>query len=233
MSFSVSKIESDLRKRVAHDPAYKAFREKTTKLHVLGLRLPVLNAYAKSLSLSHQELDDLWKNTNMHEAMTVALLVLIRQKRAIDKSVWLMLKTWIDKIENWEHSDNLSALYSLVVEFHPDWILPTLKKWNRSKNPWEQRASIVPLIYYASPKRKAPPVNLVLELVEPLIPSKDKYVNKAVGWTLRESYKLYPKETFAFIKKHIRELAAESFSYATERVTKIEKLELKKLRAIK
>ena len=31
---------------------------------------------------------------------------------------------------------------------------PTLRQWNRSKNPWKRRASVVSTIYYASKKER-------------------------------------------------------------------------------
>jgi len=230
IDMNIKSLETRLKKQAVHDPAYKAFREKTTKLPVIGLRLPVLNAFAKSLDATTEELDELWHTSTFHESKTIALLALIRQKRVLGKKEWAVLKRWVEHIDNWEHSDNLSALYSLLVEHHPDWILPTLRAWNKSTNPWKQRASIVPLIFYASPKRKAPKADLVFNMVKPLLHAKDPYVQKGVGWTLRECYKLYPNETYQFLIEHVCDLSATSYSYATEKVTKKEKGVLKRIR---
>lgn len=221
------------------DPEFKAFRTKTTKLRVFGIRLPVLQKavcdgfafYQKTQKEILSIWDHAWKTSRWHEVMYLPLFYYRNHKHVLGRYEWQVIKHWIDRVENWEHADALSYLYSILLERYPTLVLPTLKKWNRSTNPWKQRVSIVSLIYYASPKRKAPPVKLVLEMVEPLIGSKDAYVRKAVGWTLRESFKLYPKETYTFLKKHIRSLSAASFSHATERVTKEQKTELKKMRS--
>lgn len=170
------------------------------------------------------------RNSRLHEAQMAAIRFAEDRVRANGKREWSYVRGWINFVDNWSHSDVLSKVYSFLLERHPDIILPQLKKWNCAKNPWKQRASIVSLIYYASPKRKAPPIKTVLELVEPLIKSRDKYVAKAVGWTLREAYNLYPKETFAFITTHVRELAPDSFSYATEKISRSQKEVLKKQR---
>lgn len=239
MSSPLLEIESKLKKHIKPDPEYKAFRKKTTKMSVLGLRLPIMqeivrNGFSFYDSAEKNILEiwnGVWNTSQWHEALYLPLFYYRHHKQILGKHEWAVLKQWIERVENWEHSDALSYLYSIFFERFPQTVLPTLKKWNRSKNPWKQRASIVSLIYYASPKRQAPPVDLVFKMVEPLIKSKDKYVNKAVGWTLRESYKLYPIKTFAFIKKHIRELSADSFSYATEKVTKEQKAELKRMRS--
>ncbi|MFA4845317.1 MAG: DNA alkylation repair protein [Patescibacteria group bacterium] len=115
-------------------------------------------------------------------------------------------------------------------ERYPKLILPTLLQWNRSSNPWKRRASIVSTIYYASKKRKAPAIKTVLSLVEPLICDRDPYVQKAVGWQLREAYKLWPREILLFLNRHALDLSAISFSYATERLSVRDKDALKQRR---
>mgnify|MGYP001562735586 CR=1 FL=1 len=238
MSSYLHEIETKLKQTAVHDPDYKAFREKTSKLTVLGHRLPLLQKITKdgfSFSTKTPDeilkiWDDIWQHSSIHEAMYQPLFYYRNHQASIGKKEWGVMKHWIDRIENWEHSDTLSYLYSILYEKFPVLVEPTFRIWNRSKNPWKQRASIVSLIYYASSKRKAPPVQIVLKLVEPLIKSRDKYVAKAVGWTLRESYNLYPTETLAFITTHVRDLAPDSFSYATEKLSKKEKLGLKRLR---
>lgn len=234
----LKEIERALKQTVTHDPAYKAFRKKTTKLIVLGHRLPVLQAltktgfsfYTKSSNEILKIWNDVWQTTRVHEAMYLPLFYYRNHNAELGKKEWVRLKHWIERIENWEHSDVLSYLYSLLYEKIPALVEPALRQWNLSKNPWKQRASIVSLIYYASPHRKAPPVTTVLELVKPLIKSRDKYVAKAVGWTLRESFKLYPKETCMFLITHVKELAPDSFSYATEKCSHQQKQLLKRLR---
>lgn len=234
----LNEIEHALKHTQISDPQYKAFRENTSHLTVLGHRLPVLQSIVKNgfsfYSQSPKDIlniwNDIWQTSRIHEALTLPLLYYRQHLDVLDLAHWRVMKTWIDRIENWEHSDNVCSLYSVLFERFPKQIEPTLRAWNRSNNPWKQRASIVSLIYFASPKRKAPPVQLVLELVEPLIPSRDKYVAKAVGWTLRESHKLYPNETLAFLTQHIQKLAPDSFSYATEHLSKSQKDGLKLMR---
>lgn len=239
MSSPLLEIESQLKKHTRHDPEYKKFREKTTKMSVLGLRLPVMQKIVRDgfsfYDSSEKNIldiwNEIWNSGRLHETLYLPLFYYRNHKQILGKYEWSVMKHWIERIENWEHADSLSYLYSIFFERFPKMVLPTLKQWNKSKNPWQQRISIVSLIYYVSPNRISPSVDIVLNMVEPLIKSKDKYVNKAVGWTLRESFKLYPIETFAFIKKHIHDLSSDSFSYATEKVSKQQKMELKKLRS--
>lgn len=241
MKKCLAEIESALiNTQNPEDQSYKTFRSNTTKLNVLGHRLPAMHALVDSgfsfFNKPPAELlaiwNHIWTTSNIHEAMSLPLFYYRRHKLTFGKKEWDVMKHWAERVENWEHSDALSQLYSHFFERHPSMVLPTLKKWSASKEPWLQRLSITSLIYYASKKRKAPPVDLVLSMVEPLINSRDHYVAKAVGWTLRESYKLYPKPTLAFIKKHIGSLAPDAFSYSTEWIDKETKLRLKSARAL-
>ena len=231
----LKEVEKVLKKTATHDPDYANFRSKCTNHKVLGHRLPVLHELDRKgfsfYKLPKQEVlsawTHIWNSSKYHEAMYLPLFYYRRHLKDLDKKTWQVMKTWIDRVENWEHADALCALYSVMLERFPKLVEPTLRKWNRSKNPWKKRASVVSTIYYASKNRKAPPLKLVLELAQPLIEHKDPYVQKGVGWQLREAYKLHPKQTLAFLKKHNTRLPATVFSYATEKLDKKTKTQMK------
>ena len=235
---SLEETERVLKAHYIFDPAYKAFREKTTNLHVLGLRLPVIQKieqagfsfYPKKDEETLKEWDMIWNRSQIHEAMSLPLLYYRRHKQELSPVHWKTMRTWIKRVENWEHADSLCYLYSLLYEKYPDLVEPTFKQWNRSKNPWKRRASVVSTIYYVRKNRKAPPIKIVLSLIEPLIQDKNPYVQKAIGWQMREAYKLWPEEILLFLKKHLLDLPAITFSYATEKLSKKEKKIFKRKR---
>jgi 3-methyladenine DNA glycosylase AlkD len=218
---------------------YNAFRQKCTRYPSWGIRLPDLRAlYKKGFSFSctsHKEQaalwNTIWKTAHVHEVLSLALFYFEEHKKALTSHDWNILKTWISRIDGWEHSDALSKIYSFLLERFPHLVYPTLKQWNTSPNSWKRRNSLVPLIFYASSKRKYLPPSRILPLVKSLLKDTDSYVQKAVGWTLRECHTLYPKETLLFLHSHIRILSATAFSYATERLTPREKQSLKQKRS--
>jgi len=232
----ILEVESELKKLA--DKTYKESNDRFNIPRSVGVSSEKLKARLKEgFSFSKLPNVEQWKiwnfimrNSRMHEAQMSALRFAEDRIEAIGKQEWNYLRGWVDFIDNWAHSDVLSKIYSFLFERHSDLIFPTFQKWNKSKNPWKQRTSVVSLIYYASPKRKAPPVKLVLEMVEPLINVKDKYIQKGIGWTLRECYNLYPKETLVFIHQHIKQLSTDAFSYATEKLDKKTKELLKEFR---
>ena len=206
----------------------------------LGIRVPIQRKLGKAgfsfSHLPHEEQkkiwDYVWKHATTHEAMNQARYYFDKHFNTFSKADWRMFKSWIARLDNWAHSDYLSSIYSNLLELFPDLVYPTLKTWNKSSNSWKRRNSVVSLIYYASPKRKPPAVNKILPLVKTLIKDKDAYVQKGVGWTLRECGNIYPEQTWRFLKKHIKELAPTSYSYSTEKLSKTRKAELKKLRKL-
>jgi 3-methyladenine DNA glycosylase AlkD len=241
MDAHLNEVQKTLKKTSPkNDKAYVDFRTKTSNLNVLGHRLPLMHQIVKDgfsfYEKSDREIlkvwDNIWNTSQYHEALYLPLFYYRHRESLLGPRQWRIIKHWIDRIENWEHADALCYLYSILFERYPNIILPTLKKWNRSDDPWKQRCSIVSLIYYASPKHKPPTAELVLNMVKPLMGSQNTYVNKAVGWTLRECYNLYPKSTLIFIKKHITELSPDGFSYATEKLDKETKTKLKTKRAL-
>lgn len=210
-----------------------------SKLRYLGLRVPHLRETLRAgFSFSHREpkevaeiWDKVWQDSDCYEVMALALAWFDDRKRiSMLAKNWLMLKKWSSRIDNWAHSDTLCGIYARILEEKPGLVYPALKKWNSSPNPWLRRISIVSLLYYSSQRKKVLPLPKVLSLVKPLIQDEHYYVQKGVGWTLREAGNVYPKETFAFLEKNIRALSAHAFSAATEKLSPRQKSRLKQLR---
>jgi 3-methyladenine DNA glycosylase AlkD len=96
-----------------------------------------------------------------------------------------------------------------------------------SKNLWERRQSLIALYYYARTKKQHVDFELTQELVRPLLNDKEYFVQKAVGWTLRESYNVYPKQTFTFIEENIKNISPTAFTTCLEKMTEKQKQILK------
>jgi 3-methyladenine DNA glycosylase AlkD len=176
----------------------------------------------------------IWENSNTFEAMSLALQTYwhLYKKKKLQLSHWPILKKKIARVDNWAHSDTLSGFYAALLEENPQ-IFAELKKWNTSKNPWERRASIVGIFYYSSLRKKPRTFKEVIPLVENLLHDKEYYVQKGVGWTLRELYNLYPKETYAFLLKNAKTLSSHAWVASTEKLPAKDKAKLKALRAKK
>ena len=173
--------------------------------------------------------DFIWNTTSYMEVMNQALY--FYQHTELTRLELRTIMAWADRCACWEHADDLSKIYADVVEANPDWILPTLKKWNRSSNPWKRRKSMTSLIEYASKRRRFLPYAELISQVEPLLEDDEYYVQKGLGWTIREIGNAYPREFAAFMTKHASVLKPHAWSGATKNLSKADKAKYKELRA--
>ena len=172
--------------------------------------------------------DYIWNNAEYYEVAHQAIYYY--QHRTLSKTEFTKIKHWIKRCDCWEHSDDLSKIYAQVVEDNPEWILPTLATWNRARSPWKRRQSIVGLIEYASKREHILPFNKLIQFVTPLLDDKDYYVQKGIGWTLREIYNVYPAKTLSYIEANLLSLSASAYSASTEKIDKQTKATLNEIR---
>jgi 3-methyladenine DNA glycosylase AlkD len=197
-----------------------------------SIRVPVVRALVKDrYKFFNQPREDIvsiwthiWKNTEWYEVAHQALYYY--QHKTINKAEFRQIKSWVSRCDCWEHSDDLSKIYAQVVEDNPVWILPTFEIWNRSKSPWKRRQSVVGLIEYASKRKSVLPFPDLIKFVDPLLNDEDYYVQKGVGWTLREIYNLYPLDALGYIQAKVLLLHPLAYSSATEKLDKVSKKQL-------
>ena len=211
-----------------------------SQLRYIGLKVPQLRQTMKAgFSFSHKSSaeiaevwDQIWQASDCYEVMALALdWFYLPQQRELLVENWPRLQNWSARIDNWAHSDVLSGIYARILEESPKLIYPTLQQWNKADNPWLRRLSLVSLLYYSSARERVLPLTKILQLVRPQLSFDHYYVQKGVGWTLREAGNVYPKPTYAFIEKNITKISAVAFSAATEKMSAKQKQHLKKLRS--
>jgi len=213
-----------------------------SRLRYIGLRVPHLRqAMRQGFSFSRKSTAELaqiwnqvWWESDCFEVMALALAWFYEpQQKAVLCDSWPLLQKWSSRIDNWAHSDTLSGLYARILEQNPQVVYPTLVDWSLSDQPWLRRLSVVSLLYYSSQRKKVLPFKKIRALVHPQIEFAHYYVQKGVGWTLRESSNVYPTETYAYLKKNISKVSSHAFSAATEKLPPRKKQLLKRLRKTK
>jgi 3-methyladenine DNA glycosylase AlkD len=90
----------------------------------------------------------------------------------------------------------------------------------------------VSLFYYSSHRRRQPSFQKVITLLDRQMEFDHYYVQKGVGWTLREAGNVYPKETFQFLEANIHRVSSHAFTAATEKISPTQKSRLKQLRKV-
>ena len=172
----------------------------------------------------------IYQKSEVFEAKSMALM----HFRALPNDLLLedvkLLGSLVDHVDNWAHSDELSHIYARLLEHSPKKVWPLLKKWNKSKNLWHRRQSVVGMLNYARQRKKTPPVKDMLKMIEPLLHDESFYVQRGVGWSLREVYNVDPKAQVAFVKKHLHKISSIAWAAAAERYPLALRKQLVKLR---
>lgn len=172
----------------------------------------------------------IWKNTPYFEvALSAAHFVNSLSIEELYQHRKRLLK-WQERVDNWALSDELSNCYARLLEHNKSEILPTYETWNKSKNPWDNRQSMVGLLFYSRFRNKILPCSKILGFVEPHLGDSHYYVQKAVGWTLRECWNVYPQQTMKFLKRFAAHIPSGGWVAATEKLSQKSKNELKVLR---
>lgn len=206
-----------------------------TKHKVLGIDAPLQRQLAKdAYGIAEQSdwneiINSVYTASNIFEVKNAALYIADKMNKKHQQELYAILPEWIDYTDNWAHSDTLSKFYKGFLEsekFKPSFI-KTIKEWNNDANLWKRRQSLVSLYYYARSKKSFLPYKETERLIHNLIDDKEYFVQKGLGWTLRESYNVYPKETFNYISQHASKISSTAFSAAVEKMSTKQKEVLK------
>ena len=179
--------------------------------------------------------DYIWNHSNDFWVSMQSFLFLEKNMKNKEflAEAWETIKIWQKNVDNWGKCDALSKIYTKVLEIIPDKVLGQLREWNKSINLWDRRQSLVSLLYFSRTKKIILPYETIIRFVIELIDDKEYYVQKGVGWTLKELYNIYPCETIEFIERNIKKISPIAFVSATEKLEKAEKEKLKRMRKYK
>jgi 3-methyladenine DNA glycosylase AlkD len=213
-----------------------------TNHRMLGLGTLLQRQLAKQkfgLNLENQELlslcDALFKTSSLYEAKNAALNVLdVHYKLWSKDELISVLPSWVDHVDNWGHSDYLSKFYTRFLEEKKfrELFLPILKEWNVHGNPWKRRQSMVALMYYARTRQNHLPFKAIISFVKPHLEAPEYFVQKGLGWTLRECYNVYPDLTYAFIDAAYDKISSTAFTAACEKMPLSQRGRLKRKRKL-
>ena len=118
-------------------------------------------------------------------------------------------KTWtiefIDLFEEmileksrWDSVDSIASnLTSRYFKKFPEQIVPVTGKWNQSSNMWLQRSSLLFQLLY----KQQMDTDLLKKYILHLRDSNEFFIQKAIGWILRQ----YGKTNPLWVKKFVRE----------------------------
>jgi 3-methyladenine DNA glycosylase AlkD len=176
--------------------------------------------------------DELWRRSPYGEVLFAALEYYIpRAKKGASLELWPVVRHWIDRVDNWCHSDNLSALYSWLLAADEAAVYPQLQKWNESEDLWPRRISVTSLVHGTGKTAAFLPPEKVLPLVSTCLQDHRYYIDGAVGWVLRDMGQKYPEVIRSYLEANAALMSNRAFSRAIERRSASEQADLRQLRS--
>ncbi|MGF1777192.1 DNA alkylation repair protein [Vibrio nomapromontoriensis] len=156
--------------------------------------------FAKSQRPSFDELldviDELWAQPE-REFQMVAVDLLIKLKNQLPLAMLEGLERWITTKSWWDTVDMLAThiVASFFVRF-PEETAEVIGRWRLSDNIWLRRATLLYQLKFKQETDK----DLLFELIRENRSDKEFFIQKAIGWVLREYSKTDAESVVRFIE---------------------------------
>ena len=142
--------------------------------------------------------EELWEQRE-REFQYFAMELIAKYKKSVEKD-------WIKNYENlivskswWDTVDFIaSTLVGDYFKLFPDMIENVTRRWMKSGNIWLQRTCLIFQLKY----KDDVDTELLTSFIKELYVSKEFFIAKAIGWSLREYSKRNPEWVLDFVQKN-------------------------------
>jgi 3-methyladenine DNA glycosylase AlkD len=171
----------------------------------LGIKAPQRNALLKEFLKEYgkprlEELPQtvlaLWELPE-REFQYIALTLLEKDVKKLSDKHLALAETLVVTKSWWDTVDPLSTnIIGTILKKHPKWIEYYTGKWVQSDHMWLQRTAILFQLKY----KKETDEQLLYEYIRMCKDSKEFFIQKAIGWALREYSKTNPESVIKFVE---------------------------------
>jgi 3-methyladenine DNA glycosylase AlkD len=192
------------------------------KFEFLGIKTPLrkelLNAHLRKFGNPEKAniqnyVNCLW-NLNEREFQYLAVNLTERIAKEFNKEDIMIIEYMIENKSWWDSVDSVIRLNKVYFEKFPDEINARTGKWINSDNFWYQRSALLFQLNF----RDAMDEELMFDYILRVKDSTEFFVQKAIGWILRQYSKFCPEAVIEFVNNH--ELAALSKREALKHIKK-------------
>jgi len=177
----------------------------------LGLANPQIDALTKTwrteLDLAQRVAlsDALWQ-TDIYEARLAAAKLLTQARlRPDDQDAWQLIAAWTPDFDSWAIADHASMAAQKRLVADPA-RLDTVETWIASDHMWTRRAAFVSTLPWTKQNHPKPAELIardrILGWAATLVTDHQWFIQKAIGWWLRELSKHDARRTQDFIAAH-------------------------------
>jgi len=103
----------------------------------------------------------------------------------------------------WDFVDTTSKRLGTLLSSYPDRMRTTMLKWSRCGNLWKRRSAILCQLGF----KGETDLDLLYACIQPSLSSKEFFLQKAIGWALRQYAWTDPREVVRYVREHGSELS--------------------------
>lgn len=171
----------------------------------LGIKSPQVKLLLREFVSIHglpplDELDeitrDLW-SLPQREFQYVAMSLMERLEKKLPKPSIKTLEYMITHKSWWDTVDNIAHIVGVHFRRFPDVKEKYLAKWRTSKNIWLRRTAILFQLDY----KQETDFDLMRNIIRENLGSDEFFINKAIGWALRQYAREDPRAVKRFVKE--------------------------------
>jgi 3-methyladenine DNA glycosylase AlkD len=195
----------------------------------LGLTNPQINDLTKDW---RQELeladrialaDALWQSDIYEARLAAAKLLTQARLRPDDTEAWRLIASWTPDFDSWAIADHVSMAAQKRLVAVPA-RLDDVEGWIASDHLWTRRAALVSTLPWTKQNNPKPQETeareRILGWIATLVPDHKWFIQKAIGWWLRDLSRHDPARTTAFIDAHGAAMKAFAVKEALRHITK-------------
>jgi 3-methyladenine DNA glycosylase AlkD len=110
-----------------------------------------------------------------------------------------LFETLITQKSWWDTVDLISGNYlGALLKKHPEYLQPTILSYSQHQNFWLNRTAIICQLGY----RQNTQTDLLTQAITPHLQSNEFFIQKAIGWSLRQYAKTNPEWVRTFIREY-------------------------------
>lgn len=158
----------------------------------------------------------LW-NKPEREFQYFAMELLSKYSKHLKENDYQLFEFLITNKSWWDSIDYISPhLVSTHFKLFPQLTKPISGKWVNSNNMWLQRSAILFQLKY----KTETDTDLLIKYINQLASSKEFFIRKAIGWSLREYSKTNPKLVLEYVTRNEDKLSGLSRREALKIINK-------------
>ncbi|MGB1040904.1 MAG: DNA alkylation repair protein [Flavobacteriales bacterium] len=200
----VSQLELDFKEKANTHIAKKQMAYLKDQFELFGLPTPVRKEVQKPFLLkenmpSKAELTKIMKelwDKPQREFQYFAIDLNRKYIKQLEKQDISLFELMIANKSWWDTVDLIATnLVGGYFKAYPEQIIPITDKWMKSGNMWLQRTCLIFQLKY----KNEIDTNLLKSFIHPLLGSNEFFINKAIGWILREYTRTNPSWVIDFV----------------------------------